>query len=78
MASRGTDIKRLSALVLATPQMNMTQISGRIERFLEGKKTPIIVDIVDVAYKDALTSGQARFKQYLKRNMEVKRVRLNV
>lgn len=77
MASRGTDIKRLSALILATPQMNMTQISGRIERFLQGKKQPIIIDFVDTAYKDATNSGHARMKQYLKRNLEIKRVQVN-
>lgn len=78
MAARGTDIKRLSALILATPQMSMTQISGRIERFLQDKKEPIIVDFVDTAYKDAITGGQARVKQYMKRGMEIKRMRLNV
>lgn len=73
MASRGTDIKRLSALVLATPQMNMTQISGRIERFLQGKKVPVIIDFIDTAYKDAVSSGHARLNQYRKRGMEIKR-----
>lgn len=78
MAARGTDIKRLSALILATPQMNMTQISGRIERFLQGKKTPVIIDFVDTCYDDAVNSGRARFQQYLKRGMEIKRLRINV
>ncbi len=72
MASRGTDIKRLSALILATPQMNMTQISGRIERFLLDKKTPIIIDFIDTAYQDAVNSSMARFRQYKKRGMGVK------
>lgn len=71
MGSRGTDIQRLSALVLATPQMSMTQISGRIERFLQGKKRPLIIDIVDTEYEDLLKGGLARRKQYQKRSMSI-------
>jgi superfamily II DNA or RNA helicase len=71
MGSRGTDIPRLDALVLATPHSSMAQISGRIERFLEGKKTPIIIDICDTAYPDLIKSATSRRKHYLGRNMEV-------
>jgi superfamily II DNA or RNA helicase len=71
MGSRGTDIPRLSALVLATPHSSMTQISGRIERFLEGKQTPIIIDFVDSAYPDLRKSAASRLKHYHGRGMEV-------
>ena len=71
MGSRGTDIPRLDALVLATPQTNMKQISGRIERFLDGKKTPVIIDVVDNFYEDLRVSGYARLKYYKSRGMAI-------
>ena len=71
MGSRGTDIPRLDALVLATPQTKMLQISGRIERFLDGKKTPVILDVVDNFYEDLRISGYARLKYYRSRGMHI-------
>jgi superfamily II DNA or RNA helicase len=71
MGSRGTDIPRLDALVLATPQTKMLQISGRIERFLDGKKTPVIIDVVDNFYEDLRVSGYARLKYYRGRGMQI-------
>ena len=74
MGSRGTDVQRLSALILATPHSNMTQISGRIERFLEGKQQPVIIDFVDTAYSDLVKSGQSRLNYYTKQKLHVDKV----
>lgn len=71
MMSRGTDIQRLSTLILATPRNEMIQVAGRIERALPGKPTPIIVDIVDNAYSMAKGGLQKRLGYYFSRNLQV-------
>lgn len=72
MISRGTDIPRLSALVLATPQADLRQTKGRIERFITGKQKPVIVDILDNYYTDCVNSARKRYKQYEDSKMEVR------
>lgn len=47
MANEGLDKKQLDCLVMATPKGNCIQAVGRIQRPLEGKKTPLVLDIVD-------------------------------
>lgn len=52
LAKEGLDIPTLEVLHLATPQKNESttkQAVGRIERNVEGKKTPIAYDYVDTA-----------------------------
>lgn len=51
LAKEGLDIPELDILHLATPQKNEAttrQAVGRIERNIEGKKTPICYDYVDI------------------------------
>lgn len=43
----GFDIPELDTLILATPVSDPTQAIGRILRVVPGKKTPVVVDIVD-------------------------------
>ena len=74
MIKRGTDIKRLSTLILATPQSDLRQTSGRIERFMEGKRDPVIIDIVDSSYPECKNSSRARLKFYRDRGLEIKAV----
>jgi superfamily II DNA or RNA helicase len=74
MIGIGTDIQSLAAAVYATPQSEVVQIQGRIERFLEGKKAPIVVDIMDTAWSDALRWASSRQKYYLQSGLFVKRV----
>lgn len=74
MIKRGTDIKRLSTLILATPQSDLRQTSGRIERFMEDKKDPVIIDIVDSSYQECKNSSKARLKFYRERGLEIKAV----
>lgn len=71
--SLGTDIADLAGMVLATPQSDVTQTKGRIERKLPGKKSPILVDIVDVAHDDAKNWWGRRCKQYNTENLRIVR-----
>lgn len=70
----GTDIQDLGGLIYATPQSKVVQSKGRIERFLEGKKEPVIVDILDVKHKDAVRWCQSRLSHYREKGMSIKRV----
>lgn len=45
--SEGTNVPEWDTLVLATPKADVEQAVGRILRELEGKKTPIVLDLVD-------------------------------
>lgn len=50
LAKEGLDIPRLDRLILASPHRDkatIIQSVGRVERKFEGKKTPIVYDIVD-------------------------------
>ena len=71
MIALGTDIPDLAALVYATPQSNTTQSKGRIERLIEGKETPIIVDIEDSFYKDAVGWARNRERQYRAESLKI-------
>lgn len=71
MMSRGTDIQRLSTLIIATPRNEMIQVAGRIERALPGKPFPIILDIVDNQYQISKTGLAKRLDYYFNRNLKV-------
>lgn len=64
MMGIGTDIPDLAGLVYATPQSQVEQSKGRIERLCEGKLEPIVVDIIDTAYQDTMRWANARKRQY--------------
>jgi superfamily II DNA or RNA helicase len=75
MMSRGTDIPRLETLILGTIRSDMRQTLGRIERFLEGKQAPVVIDIVDLAYKETINSAKSRIKFYQERGLQIKEIR---
>jgi superfamily II DNA or RNA helicase len=75
MLSRGTDIPRLSCLILGTLRSDLRQTLGRIERFMEGKSSPVLVDLIDTHYKETMNSAKARIKFYKSRNLVIKEVR---
>ena len=75
LMSRGTDIPRMDTLILGTVRTDMRQTLGRIERFLVGKKTPILIDIIDMFYKETKNSAQSRIKYYQERGLQIKEVR---
>lgn len=47
MASEATDIPWLDCAILATPRSDVNQIVGRIRREFDGKKQPVVLDLVD-------------------------------
>jgi len=49
MTAEATDIPWLDTLVMATPKSDVRQIVGRILRQYEGKKSPIVFDLVDLS-----------------------------
>lgn len=63
MCSTGTDVPKWDTLVMATPRADVKQAIGRVLRSVEGKKQPVIFDLVD---RDAIFQGfhRARLKQY--------------
>jgi len=64
MLDIGFDMKSLSGLVMATPRSSIEQTVGRIERYLEGKQQPVVVDVVDTAVTDAIKWSRARKVEY--------------
>ena len=74
MLGRGTDIPRLETLILASIRSDLRQTLGRIERYMEGKQQPVVVDIVDTAYKETLKSANSRLKFYTERGLRIKEV----
>ncbi len=62
MTKEATDIPTLDTLVMATPKSDVRQIVGRIIRAFEGKKEPLVFDIVD--------SSSSVFKGYAKSRKE--------
>lgn len=47
MTAEGTDIPQLDTLVMATPKADVLQIVGRVIRQFEGKKKPVVFDLID-------------------------------
>jgi len=71
MVSIGTNIPDLSVLVFATPQSNAKQSLGRVERYLEGKKQPLVLDILDESYEQCSFWFKAREKEYKQMGLTV-------
>ncbi len=67
----GTNVPDLSGLVLASPLVSVTQVVGRVERFVEGKKQPVVIDIVDVKSPIAKGWFNARLREYNQRKLKV-------
>lgn len=63
MLEEATDIPDADTLFLVTPRGNIEQCVGRIQRLCAGKKTPVVVDIVDQV---GICRGlaQKRLRQY--------------
>lgn len=73
-AGIGTDIADLAGLVYATPQSDVRQTQGRIERLLEGKSQPVVVDLVDSYYDDAVGWSRSRISHYKKKTLRMKMI----
>lgn len=64
MCKEGTDFPHWDTLVLCTPHSDVTQAIGRVMRKKEGKRQPVILDLLD---NNSLLQGyyHARRKNYL-------------
>jgi len=73
MCSTGTDVPAWDSLVMATPRADVKQAVGRVLRAVDGKKQPVILDLVD---SNAIFQGfhLARLKQYYSLGAEIVRV----
>jgi superfamily II DNA or RNA helicase len=63
MAKEGLDIPDIDTLFLSTPKTDVEQSVGRILRFHEGKKEPIVIDIVDTL-PICIDFARKRLRQY--------------
>lgn len=66
LADEGLDISRLEALILALPQRSFgrtVQRLGRLMRPMDGKRTPVLMDLVD-SHKSAKNQWYARRRAY--------------
>ncbi len=73
-AKEGLDDPGLDTLILATPKGDVIQAVGRILRIAEGKKPPIVVDIVDEKTEACRDFYNRRAKRYLQRGYEIKKI----
>jgi superfamily II DNA or RNA helicase len=71
MASEATDIPWLDCAVLATPRADVEQIVGRIRRAWEGKKKPVVLDLVDTDSHVFEAYWKSRRKWYEKVGAEI-------
>lgn len=74
--SEGISVNTLSCLILATPVNNeplLTQLVGRVIRKLEGKRTPVVVDI-HLKGKTASKQASNRMAYYIKQGWEIKQI----
>jgi hypothetical protein len=62
----------LRGLVFATPLADAEQAIGRICRFCIGTLDPVVVDVVDAAYREASGWFQGRLKLYKRKDWKVK------
>ena len=63
LLKEGVSIKQLDTLHLATPvkdKSTVVQCAGRIERYLEGKKQPVVYDYVDMDIPYCVNAYTAR------------------
>lgn len=76
-ARDGMDQASLDTLILCSPLSNITQSSGRIVRYHENKKRPIIYDLVDTAISDFMGAFSHRMRFYNKKEWKVTKMTWN-
>lgn len=67
----GVDKKEVDCLVLANPVGNWEQAIGRAIRACEGKKQPVIIDVVDLDVEGYVRWAEKRKEQYLEKGWKV-------
>ena len=72
MCGEGTDLPWLDTALLAMPRASVTQPVGRIRRIFEGKKEPLVLDILDTDSKVLAAYARKRLKWYNAVNCNIK------
>lgn len=72
----GFNIPTLDSLFMLTHNNNIEQSVGRLLRSKEGKKSPIVIDMVDLDFKDHETLYKSRLHKYLERGWKVSEINL--
>lgn len=70
LAREGLDLGRLDTLCLLSPSSSVEQAVGRILRPNEGKRTPLVLDVVD-PFSLFAGMGRKRLKYYRSRSYEI-------
>ncbi len=73
----GIDARAKDSLLITSPISNIEQLSGRITRTYKNKKTPIILDMVDIGCDRIKNSFWDRKKFYEKKNWKIKYLYIN-
>ncbi len=60
----GLDVPRLDTILFLTPPANLEQAVGRIQRPVDGKSEPVVVDLVDTGCEDMKNRAKYRKKFY--------------
>jgi len=68
----GIDAPWKDAVIMTSPISNIEQLSGRILRIDQGKKTPIVVDMVDFGSMDMARTFWGRKKFYEQKNWPIR------
>jgi len=74
MLEVGIDIDTLRGLIFATPKSSVQQVVGRIRRINVTVPDPVVVDIVDVRYKQAISWFNSRARWYGRENFDIKEI----
>lgn len=67
----GIDAPWKDAVVMTSPVKNIKQLCGRVCRGSSGKKTPIVIDMVDIGCRDIAETLYGRLDYYRERNWKV-------
>lgn len=70
-ARDGIDAPHKDCIIMTSPISNIEQLAGRVTRIKEGKKTPIIVDMVDIGSRDIAKTALNRIKFYERKNWNI-------
>lgn len=74
MCSTGTDVVKWDTLIMATPRADVKQSVGRVLRFADDKRQPIVLDLVD--YESIFQNFHlSRLKQYYSIGAEIHKVK---
>jgi len=73
----GVDVPDIDCLIKTSPISNVEQMDGRVIRFKEGKKTPIVIDIVDIGCEPIRNTFWNRMKFYEKKEWKLKYFKIN-